>query len=245
MMLHGRCLNTVFAYARTLAVAVAIVGVFEAQPASATTVSYTGESVIGDTIHISSPRSVTGIAGQVTLTGVTGLGPSITSIVTWCLDIVDNLQGHGTFTGLGPLANASNLIGGLMMEGNNYIAQAQAHGNSLSIGGHTYTTNDISAAAQVAIWSAEDGASFIYSSISTTASSANFNALVSYLDQHATPNVAYWTLNQSGNQTQGTLVPVPGPIVGSGVPSLIFVTVGLLAWSRRKTRERKTYSALA
>src|ERR1051326_1363691 len=100
-----------FAYTRTLTIAAAIIGTtFGAQRASATTIGYTGYSVIGDTIQISNPRAVTGIAGQVTLTGVTGLGPSTTSIVSWCLDILDDLQGHGTFTGLGPLANASNLI---------------------------------------------------------------------------------------------------------------------------------------
>src|SRR5438132_8758657 len=151
----------VFTHARALTVAAAIIAAtFGAQRASATTVSYTGYTVIGDTIQISTPRTVTGTAGQITLTGVTGLNPSTTSIVAWCLDILDNLQGHGTFTGLGPLANASNLIGGMIMEGNNYISQAQAIGGSLSIGGHTYTTNDISASTQVAILSAEYGASF-------------------------------------------------------------------------------------
>src|SRR5260370_34435789 len=115
------------ATACTLPVAAAIIAtMFSAQRASATTVSYTSYSVIGDTIHVSTPNNVSGEAGQITLKGVTGLGPSTTSIVAWCLDVFDFLQSSGTFTGLGPLANTSSLIGGLIRAGNNDIAQAQA-----------------------------------------------------------------------------------------------------------------------
>src|SRR5262245_51890613 len=90
--------------------------------ASANAISYTGYSWIGDTIHISSPRAVTSGAGQIQLTGVTG--GSLSTVVAWCLDILHDLQGQGTYTIGGPLASAGNLIGGLMMEGNNYLAQA-------------------------------------------------------------------------------------------------------------------------
>lgn len=211
-----------------LAVAL-IVTTLGAPRASATTVNYTGYTWIGDVITISQPRAVTGGAGQIRLTGVTGLG-STTSLLAWCLDIADDLQGHGTYTGLGPLANASNLIGGLIMEGNNDIALAQAHGGSLSLAGHSYSTNDISAAAQVAIWS-EEYASFNYTAINSW---ADINSLVTYLEHNATPNVAYWTLNERGNQTLGTLVPVPGPIAGAGLPGLILASGGLFGWWRRK-----------
>src|SRR5438128_1798623 len=123
-------------HARALTVAAAMIGtVFGADHASAAAIHYTGYTVIGDTIHISNPRDVTGTAGQITLTGVTGLG-STTSLVAWCLDIAHNLQGSGDYTGLGPLPqplpSSANLIGGLIMEGNNYIAQAIGGGGSLS-----------------------------------------------------------------------------------------------------------------
>lgn len=129
----------------TLPVAAAIIAtMFSAQRAVATTVNYTSISVIGESIHITSPENVSGEAGQITLKGVTGLGPSTTSLVAWCLDVFDFLKSSGSFTGSGPLANKSNLMGGLMLQGNNDIALA--HGGSLTINNHIYNTRDISAA---------------------------------------------------------------------------------------------------
>jgi hypothetical protein len=217
-----------------LPVAAAImVAMLGASSASATTINYSGESVsYGDTVQISSPNNISGVAGQITLTGVTGLGASTTSLLAWCLDVYDYLLNKGSFTGAGPLANESNLIGGLMQEGNNDITAAKTHGNSLSLGGHTYSLNDISAATQIAIWSVEYSG-FTYK-INGSNPTSSFTSLVSYLENNATPNVAYWTLNERGNQTLGTLSPVPGPIVGAGLPGLVTAGIGLLGWWRRK-----------
>src|SRR5690348_17532045 len=117
---------------------------FGAQSASAATISYTGYSWIGDNISISSPHSVSGGSGQIKLTGVSGYTSN--TLLAWCLDIYDFLKGSGNYAVQGQLAapNNDNRIGGLILEGNNYIAQAQAAGNKLTINNIQYNTADIS-----------------------------------------------------------------------------------------------------
>jgi len=62
---------------------------------------------------------------------------------------------------------------------------------------------------------------------------AEFQDLVQYITTNAAPGVAYDTLTHEGNQTLGYL-PVPGPILGGGLPGLILAASGVFGWWRRK-----------
>lgn len=212
-----------------------------AEVAGAATITYTGYSWIGDVIHINTPRNVSGGAGQITLTGVVANPPAgfSSTIVAWCLDILHDLTQPGTYTTGGPLSGSPpsgsdwSKIGGLMLQGNNFLAQA---GSTVNVYGTSYSKTDVSAATQVAIWAEEYGTGFTFSSIASGLGLSGFNALVTTLEQHAASNIAYGTLyptDPTNNQKLGYL-PIPGPVVGAGLPGLTLAITGVFAWWRRK-----------
>jgi hypothetical protein len=181
------------------------------------TLTYTGFSqpAGSDPVTVSSSISptISGLAGQiqlsgVTLTGNTGLvlGPGST-ILAWCVDINDILQSSSTYTVQTPqqTPNSSPLpnitggqileMGGLMQEGNKLIAA----GSSLTLTNLTtklpFTAGlaDISAATQIAIWS-EEYPGFQYtvtSGLGSGAAGTNFASLVSYLESNETGNSSW------------------------------------------------------
>src|SRR5664279_1915902 len=124
-----------------LLLAVAIVA--ETSAASATTFKYSSfnnqiDGVLnGQYVTIKTPRSVTGLAGQVQLIGS---GPNAgQNLLVYCLDIYDNLQSSGTYTvsqlttsgagGSNPTLTTTQIgeIGSLIVHGNSLIAQASKY----------------------------------------------------------------------------------------------------------------------
>lgn len=212
----------------------------------------------GQYVTINTPRSVTGVAGQVELIGAPGSPNAGQDLLVFCLDIYDNLASSGTYT-VSQLTTSSQLttkssgsaqrlsqtqigeIGSLILNGDKAISAATKA-----------TVQAISAAVQLAIWDIEyntkivsgkntvTGTVFTYSGIAQgTINLAN--SYVANIESGGSWDTPYYNVSllaTSGNQSMVYINPTPLP---AALP--LFVTglgvVGLLA------RRRKRKAALA
>ena len=142
------------------------------------------------------------------------------TIVAWCLDILHDLTQPGSYTTGGPLSGSPpsgsdwSKIGGLMLQGNNFLAQA---GSTVNVYGTSYSKTDVSAATQVAIWAEEYGTGFTFSSID---SGLGFRVQRIGDNSRATRRIQYCVWHAlsdgSGSQSEVRLSPHSGPCCWCG-----------------------------
>lgn len=211
---------------------------FAAAPAKADQFDYSTFSVFqGQNITISSPNAITADTGMILLQGA-GAQAGIT-LDAWCVDLFHLLAGSAIYN-IVPLTTAGsglpnptltaaqiNQMGTLMLRG-----VADTPGDVFGV--------DTSAAFQLAIWSVEYGGTLLDNANGPLA------ALVTQLDINAAPGGIWFDPNSSvdlldapaSNQVLAfgvTPLAVPTPIVGAGLPGMIF-GCGLLAFMARRRR---------
>ncbi len=207
-------------------------------------------SAKADTFHVDSFSQPNG-AQNVTLT----LGPlsktvsageinmhqniPMLDVLVWCLDVQDNLFVPYTYnvTNYTPGQNLPGLpSGGLNAAQTRQIASLILKG--LTLGGADAAQDD--AATQLAIWSVEYGGAISFSGLSTGLQN-RLNLELADSTPGGILDCPTCTLRlftddvTAPNQAMATVVnAVPGPIVGAGIPGLVFACLTLLGLNRQR-----------
>jgi fibronectin-binding protein len=222
-----------------------IVAAISASAASAGTITYTSENVIGDEpLSIAVPTNT----GEV-WAGMFQLTVGSQTINAWCVDLYHDLQPSGTYnvgllttttlSGIEPVTLSSNQIGeigALVVNGYHLVSETPPTG---------YSQQDVAAAIQIAIWEAE------YPTFAATGLDAEQSLANTYLTDAQTGSGAWapfygitalTATNDQGLATNQTLVTVTGVPEASTWAMMVmgFAGLGYAAFHRTGKREPVT-----
>ena len=203
--------------------------------AAATSLTYSGYSVMGDqTLNVLFPSTESGQAGEFQL--VTGSGV----IDAWCIDLFNYLSSSGTYD----VASFSGSLPGVPALTTRQIGEIGAlvrNGDSLVASPPTgYSANDVGAAIQIAIWSLEyPGFSYTWSPAHPIADAL----ATTYLGDATTgvwaPYFGVRALVETTATDQTLVAGIPEPSTWA-MASIGFAALAWTAWGRRGRRPMHT-----
>jgi hypothetical protein len=191
---------------------------------------FTADSVSvvgGQNVTLLTPHLVNASVGEIKLHN----NASNTDVLVWCLDVFDSINLPYTYTV--STYNAGDVKPGIQTLNAAQVRQIAG----LMLLGNTMFSN---AAVQLAIWRVEYGALFSSNAsgalLADSVSAFNDSVVGGLLDCSHCQLTVYTDAPVNPSQAFGsaTLLAVPGPIAGAGIPGMIAACGMLVAFARRR-----------